>query len=724
MAPNRRAEWAARAVAVVATLWFGAAAAWEIAGPFGAGHVASSAALGIAAENMFHWGILAPVTHYPLTEPAASDYYCHHPWGIFWTTALLVKLLGHQDVACRLAPVLMSAATPPLLYGIGRALWSPVAGAVAASAFATLPIALAYANFNALEVPVIFGVLLATWGLVRFVQTSRRRFMLVGLLGLAHALNSDWQAFLFAAAVLGLLVPRLTLLNGRWYPFVAPRRAWGWWLAATTVCAAVLLFYVVAFHRLGQIDALLDSAQVRSSGSGDPLPDVLASRALWIETSFTPLAILLGKLAVPVLVFRVVALRRELEVLVLAILLMATVQYVVFRQGADVHVFWPHTFAPYFALALAALVASTDELLQALAPRVPWFGRSGRAALVAFGLGLLPVLLILPDGVRGLRYARRTGGRFDEKGLLIHQDIDKAVFLKSMATSLRPGTSVGLDPSLKYNWSEAWALGHPSRIAWSPPTSPETGEDRYFAADARFAADQVLEPLATLFAVRVVGPYWWVDRAVPWAPVQGYRFEAREPTALEWLLWQAHDPILRIVPDPLYTWELRYHFGQQPNPAPQVEPHTLEQVRIAHNLAVARADAARTKWLRERLEAALNRESGRVLGAGIELIGDRLEDGVAPTLSVYFVAAGPTEIPYDFVIQSLVESRAFASLVAPDPTPRMVGMPFPIPTTRWRPGFIYSSVSEIRSRPGTERFYGYLEGAGQSMDAVVQLLRL
>ncbi|MFN2165266.1 MAG: ArnT family glycosyltransferase, partial [Anaerolineae bacterium] len=421
---------------MAATLWFGATAAWEIAGPFGAGHVASSTALGIAGENMFRWGIIAPVTHYSLTAPAPSDYYCHHPWGVFWTTALVVKLLGHVDVACRLAPVLMSAATVPLLYGIGRVLWSPTAGAVAATAYATLPIALAFSNFNALEVPLIFGILLATWGLLRFVETSRRRFMVVSLLGLAHALNSDWPAFVFAAVVLGLLVPRLTLLNGRWYPRVAPRRAWGWWWLAATVSVAVLAFYGIAFWRVGQLDALLDSAQVRSSGSGDPLPDVLASRAHWIETSFTPLATVLGKLAVAVLMFRVVALRRELEVLPLAMLLMATVQYVVFRQGADVHIFWPHAFAPYFALALAGLVASSDELLRMLGPRLPWIGGPRRATPVAFGLGLLVALLILPDGVRALRYARRTGGRFDEKGLLIHQDIDKTVLPKSMAPTL------------------------------------------------------------------------------------------------------------------------------------------------------------------------------------------------------------------------------------------------------------------------------------------------
>jgi hypothetical protein len=34
-------------------------------------------------------------------------------------------------------------------------------------------------------------------------------------------------------------------------------------------------------------------------------------------------------------------------------------------------------------------------------------------------------------------------------------------------------------------------------------------------------------------------------------------------------------------------------------------------------------------------------------------------------------------------------------------------MPFDIPTTLWKPGMIYRSLSEIRPRPGTEEHVGY-----------------
>ncbi len=37
-------------------------------------------------------------------------------------------------------------------------------------------------------------------------------------------------------------------------------------------------------------------------------------------------------------------------------------------------------------------------------------------------------------------------------------------------------------------------------------------------------------------------------------------------------------------------------------------------------------------------------------------------------------------------------------------------MPFVIPTSLWRPGFIYSAVTELTRRPGRERYEGAFRG--------------
>ncbi len=95
--------------------------------------------------------MLGPVPHALTRPPLASEFYCHHPWGIFWVSALFMKLLATTLGQCRLPAVLQSVLTVPALYLAARALWSPIAGAVAALSFAALPIALSFSDFNSLE---------------------------------------------------------------------------------------------------------------------------------------------------------------------------------------------------------------------------------------------------------------------------------------------------------------------------------------------------------------------------------------------------------------------------------------------------------------------------------------------------------------------------------------------------------------------------------------------
>src|SRR5688572_22782853 len=79
----------ARAVTWCATLLMACVVVWEIGAPIVNGHYASTASMGIIADNMRSWGIAAPVWIYTADPPDPALYYCHHPWGIFWTTTLV-----------------------------------------------------------------------------------------------------------------------------------------------------------------------------------------------------------------------------------------------------------------------------------------------------------------------------------------------------------------------------------------------------------------------------------------------------------------------------------------------------------------------------------------------------------------------------------------------------------------------------------------------------------
>jgi 4-amino-4-deoxy-L-arabinose transferase-like glycosyltransferase len=694
----------ARVVAGIASVWFALAVSWELLSPLAAGHWASNAAIGIAAENMWKWKILGPVAAYVTEAPTPAQYYCNHPWGIFWTTALFVKVLGHQDVACRLPAILMSVLSTPLVYGIGRQLWSPVAGAVAALGFAVTPIALAFGNFNNLEVPVMFGALLATWGYLRLTKTWRRRWVLVSALGFFTAINADWPGYFFGAVVLAFGLPRGILLNGRWYPPVDGRRFAQWWAHAASIAVGLLLFYVAMFHRSGQLGNLLTQGIYRSAGGDMALDAVLEARKEWIETSFTGLAIFIGKAAVPLFLFRLVFLKKDQEIFPLAMLFMAGLQYVAFKQGADIHFFWPQPFALYFAFSLGLFAWLVEALGRFLVQRFRRPGRVGPPTVALVALAVIPGLMI-PDAVAGLVQARRTGGRFDERGDLIHQDVDKMVVLRWLRRQLESGTTVGMHDGMKACWSMDWALRRLVRIA-PLPSGPASGDGQYFLLDTRFAPAAELTQLAERYPLRAVGPIVIADRARLPAPLEGFSLSARRPSRLEWYLLHGNDPIYQVRPDPFVTWELRHHLTQTPNPPPSAVPETFEQRRIAHNAAIAAGDDALAERLRAELLRELDQSAAGEVGPGVRLLGTRMEPGPGGRFGIYFLAPGPIEPDASYNLSAEVTAPRSFSLVSAAARLRATGMPFDMPTPLWRPRMIYRSQSEIRPRPGTEKHLG------------------
>src|SRR5258706_16403816 len=85
---------AAFLVATLGSVWFAMVAMWGLFGPVLAGHYGTMTAFGIAAENMLRWKVWGPVAAYALQAPSPGEYYCHHPWGNFWITTVLVGVFG------------------------------------------------------------------------------------------------------------------------------------------------------------------------------------------------------------------------------------------------------------------------------------------------------------------------------------------------------------------------------------------------------------------------------------------------------------------------------------------------------------------------------------------------------------------------------------------------------------------------------------------------------
>ena len=709
---ERASLWIARA----ATIFFALVAAWEIGGPLLAGHYASSASMGIIAENMWAWHIPGPVWEYTASRPGPEAYYCHHPWGIFWTTALLFKLFGRHDFVCRLAPVLLSTATPPLLFAIGRAAWRPIAGATAALAFVILPIALSFAAFNALEVPVMAWTLLGLYGFVRFLQTYRTRHGVIALVGLSLAMHADWPSFVLVAEILAFGLFRLYVARRSFGP-VHDRRYAALWIALACSALLTAALYLALFARSGKLNDLFGSYNLRAGGNVTPLSVVLANRRYWIELCFTPIAVVLGKIAAVVCLIRLLAIRREIEAIPLFYLGMSVFQYVVFKQGADIHVFWPHTFAAYFGLAMAALVATLVALAERAHRRarrdpdttdVPAPSNKKPLPIEAIPLAVLavfvfPFALVLRDALPALVYARGTGGRFNEQGRLIDSDGATAAFLHWVGDRIPRDRKVDLHEGMKPTWAQVWALGG-RLVGLSAPLPKAPGPepiDSPYLVDTRFLLDDPQADLATKYSVTAVGSFWQVDRTAH-APIEAFSFRETEPTFLRWYFVSGTEPTRAIVPDPLLTWELRFHFDQ-PADRVDVPPQSLDDLRILHNMALAASDPARAADLAKQIEAKLTPIHAR-FDDGTELVGARFDDGACPQLHLILRAGGPTAKDVQLTVKSKVTARPLLSTTMADPLEREVGLPLPIAPERWKKGFLYSDHVAIRKRPGREVF--------------------
>ena len=683
-----------------------AVSACGIGGPFPDGHYASTSVIGTAAYNSYRWNTLLPIETYLDHAPNASLYYMHHPLGMFWVVDVLGKVFGLHDWVLRLPPLFYVTVTTALLYKLGRALWGALPGGLCALAYVALPITLGYANYHDLEQPVIFGVVLASWGYLRYVRTWRERYAVASVLGFAFALNNDWAAYLWGAPFLaGLFVYGFLLSEPRRGALEMKRfgRYWAFMCVAVAFSVVVELAVLDASNRIADV---LQSYLVRSAGAGAPLKAVLAARRYRIELMFTTPAIALGKLALPIIVARAVVKRSHLELLPLPIFICALVQYVAFKEGADIHIFWPHYFAPYFALAVGALAATARELCVWSGAQVKGGAASGRAVRAAPWVALavlgLPLLFILKDGLSLLRLARETGGRFAEVNL--DTDLDKEAVLRWFLARYPTSVGVGYHAGIHDGWALQWELRPRLSSGNQPIRGGVTPATRVYIMDTRAASPAELREAAGHYHVHAVGHLWIFDRAEPPAPLDGYALDEREPTLGERLWLGPTEPIRSVRPSAWVTWEWRTLLGE-PTLRPYVAPTTTDEIRIARNEALQRGDVATAARLREKLTERFNVPLSAEFEGGTALIGGIRHTGARRSITLFFVAGTmPGDARFSVHAKVLAPPR-WSGLPAAPENLEIAGAPT-WPTSFWRPGGIYSLEIVYRQRPGTEILTG------------------
>lgn len=709
------ADKVAVAVAAAACLWFTFASFYGIFQIPGGGHIgAGHAGTALLAEQIVRWHTVYPLWGwFEPQKPALASAYCHHPFGMYWVEAPFLAIFGPRSFVPALPASIMSSLTPVLLYFGGKCAWSRRVGAAMALGFVVVPIDVGFASFHNLEVMAIFGGVLFFWGTVRYEAAQKKRHLLAALVGVFVCTAADWIGWvtigvpLAAGLLLFFVLPILS-------PRIVRHKKWEmgrWWALSATVAVLSLVLWVGLFQHAQQLNDWLASGTTRSSGGQVPLDIVLRHRAHWIDFSFTPFLVTLGKILAPLCVLRLVVRRRIGESFAAATLATAVGQYVGFKQGADVHIYWPHYFGAYVAFACGAGVATVEELPRWVAKKLRRDeSRIARLVPTALGLAALLVpLLAFPDAARSLRIWRETGGRYNDNGSYIRNNAESVFVLREIVRPMSRGAAVETHGSAAWGWEHAWALHRRvdnGAAGWPVPGHVWIGRGTGLSAD-----DQ--KKLAHDGALRIYGEMFIVDGREAKQPVRAYSLGEREASFLESIAFGAYYPMRSAPsePDPFLTWEWRHHLGQPAEP-PAAEPQTLDQIRIAHNAAVAEGDRGKAQALRAKIDAALDTRGAADFELGLRLIGVRVAVGAERRLEVWFAASRDVDTDAELDVTSHVVRQAAWSFFPPDPTARRMMEAPVMPTKLWRAGMVYVLSCPMLHRVGEEEYRGVFRGRG------------
>jgi len=249
---------------------------------------------------MIRWHSLYPGrSWYTGIRPEGAALMCHHPYGQYYVPAILFLLFGHHDALIHLPAVLLSTAIPPLLYAIIKERWGRPIGAVAAAGYVVVPIAVGFSSYWNLETICIFGSLLFFWGHSRHMATGRGRYLAASLAGLCVVVSGDWIGYILVAPTLGWAFLRAFVLPARLTPRFRSGPYARWWAVCVVIMVISLMWWIGLFAKAEQIPQWLGAEDSRGGGGLGTLHEALQSRAPWIDFSFTPLAIVIGKVAAP-----------------------------------------------------------------------------------------------------------------------------------------------------------------------------------------------------------------------------------------------------------------------------------------------------------------------------------------------------------------------------------------------------------------------------------------
>ena len=606
-----------------------------------------------------------------------------------------------------------SALSSWLVYALGRAAWGVVPAAAATLVFVFMPIDLAFNNFANLEVPTIFFGLLFTWATLRLWQTWAPRYVTFATLGALGVCQCDWVGIVLIGLVLGFGFVRAYVLPRKWYGRIDERQYARWFAYAMVAMAGTLFLYIYLFGKLDKLNDLVSSYHIRTAGVEDPWKEIFTERRkMWLSWMITPIGGGILAVGIPLSFLRLA--RRPAEIFPIAWTLAAAFQYLVFKNGADVHIFWPHYFGPCAALSMGVVVACglwMRRLAVRLSPAVVRSFVGYALGGLLFALSLAPIALLARMAIPQLVQSRKTAGRFDDGGRHINTDADIAQFTEWAVPRLPDGAPLTYQNGFQFSWNGAYAAHRPAHRRQATKSSPGD-PDHVALIDTRATSTSDLRAAAKEFAIKAVGPFWRVDTAHG-SSLVAIRYTESQPTFLERLFVTGTDLVRTIGPDEdVYaSWEWRNALGLNA-PTPTAAPGTFDEIRIAHNVAVSRGDPESAAALRTRLLGKAHDLTDIVFTDDVHLLNVDVDDGAATVITLLW-ETGPKFSPVDdhFGVTCKVTAKPKLWKSETDFFAKDMAPPMAVRPAFWKPGSLYTQRFIALHRIGTEECTGAFSGS-------------
>jgi len=400
------------------------------------------------------------------------------------------------------------------------------------------------------------------------------------------------------------------------------------------------------------------------------------------------------------------------EFVPLAWIFAATFQYLIFKQAADVHIFWPQYYGPSAALGFGAITATLLAGRQQVQQSLPPPAARVFCIATAAGLGLavsVPIFLMARMALAQAYQARITSGRYDDGGRFIETETDASQFVSWVMGSSAPSALLAVTRSFPIGPHIEYSGGRVMEVLGNDPGHvPSIAPDRFAVLDARKTSVADLRTVSHGYSVLAVGPFWRIDRAGGSGFV-AMRYVQRQPNLFERYFVIGSDLIRFIGPeeDPWAAWEWEDALDLDPT-SPSWVPSTFEELRIAHNVAVAHGDKGQAQQLGERVIAAMEDKTRVDLTGDVHILGRTVDRGGAVPVVTILWQAGPAyeqaDIHFSVMCTVLGPPRLWFSKTdyfEKEVAPEMVMRP-----QLWKPGHLYAERFVVMHRIGTEACLG------------------